>query len=427
MEILQHCGKQALIMLSTAVITVIILKAMLKRRRSCGYLIAAMAFKYLVHMVLIKEFLGAQYQNTAWWMGLNFTAVIFFLAFGFAVSFYVFEVSFLKLMVATGVSELVAMICMLVAATSINAVSGRGGGEINLLSLEWIDLLLPVWSILIFAVIYAIFRPLMLRFRDVQLKHPAIWYIVGGGYICSALMTNFPGSGENTDTLITFFVYPLTMFGVVLLILCLVVTYMFRRRAEMEHHYLEYSKKLMESQYLLVKKQIQRMDENRKLMDKNMAELLRIKQEGDQNLRIRNYIQTLEEEYAALNAGIYSNNWGLDALFCHEADICRESNITIDFLAQECSISREKEEYIFSVLLELLDFAVCENKKLKEEKRKIKLHLATVRGRMVIEFESGFRNSDRKEVAMLIKNLESMNIRITRQNREDAIHLILMN
>lgn len=147
----------------------------------------------------------------------------------------------------------------------------------------------------------------------------------------------------------------------------------------------------MEMHYEVVQKQIYQMESSQKTIDAQMHEIGKIEEEmkgcAEARRKISAYLAGLQQSYESLCAGMYCDDWMLDAVLYTQSELLKRQGINFDCSMQDYERGSIAEADLVKIFLALLDFAIGANQ--KQQKDKVQLKAASVRNQLIIEFVSG--------------------------------------
>lgn len=102
-------------------------------------------------------------------------------------------------------------------------------------------------------------------------------------------------------------------------------------QVEQEHIFLKNQSQFMSLYREEILEQIRRMNENQRLVDAQMTDLMSREWNADSVPRIRKYLDHLKEQYESIRAGVYCDNWTVDAVLCYMAKKADSRGIPCEF------------------------------------------------------------------------------------------------
>ncbi|MDD2978503.1 MAG: hypothetical protein PHN80_00885 [Hespellia sp.] len=383
-ECLQNCASLWIVQLTSILFFLIYVGKLVPPKRPQWIMFLFATVKFFVQITLFNIILGAYFKETVWWKLTHFTMVVVFAVLSCFVFLYVYSGDWLHVLIASIISEAIASCTTGLGIMGANLLSGEQEIWSVVAPFRPAFFLIPVIAWSIGAVLYHLVKPILGRYRSYQFKHPVVLWSFFFLYLFYAFLSNLPNAVSDNET------FYRVNYGVILtgslLPAGFYVLLIWRRkkRTEMERMYLKKMQVITELQYKQMHSQILYMKESQKKMQLEMHTLLQLKEEKGADDRIRDYISKLERHYHAIKAGVYSDDWQLDALLCHYAGICQSQEIAVDFSTQGLA-GQQIGQYMGQILLELLEFGVHHAIEGTKQQRHIKLHIAIVRNQLVID------------------------------------------
>ena len=372
--------RQLIVMVSVIGMSLYTMRALLGQCRSLKLLIAFYCLRLPVNNTLINIILQHYYGEELWWQVLYFFTVPCCGILTYLLLYMTFSGNFLKVSVGAVIGEVVGFFFLIPGMVAVNYLEGQPRLFNMLYPVQWLDLLIPVINTGLFCIFYYMAWPFLKKFRRYRLKNEKLFRLLFLLYLSMATLTVIPSRAT---------------FGVVYLpillgggtILCLSV-FVFRnhsRKIRMEHDYLLSQRRLMESYYGAIKEQVLKMEQSRELIDRQMKQIYLMGTVGLENGRIFEYIKELKEQYKSIVAGVYCNDWAMDALLYYQESICRDAGIETDFFLPGFSRGCIQEEDIQQLFLMLLNYGIWQNRS-HSGNRRIGIHAGTVKNQLVLQY-----------------------------------------
>ena len=102
--------------------------------------------------------------------------------------------------------------------------------------------------------------------------------------------------------------------------------------------------------------------------------------------KIAEYLKELKTQYQEVAAGVYCDDWNVDALLCQKADYCRRNGIENDFLFQGYVRGETDDGEFVMLLRELLDTACYRSRETGSASPVIRLHATVLKNQTVVKF-----------------------------------------
>ena len=189
---------------------------------------------------------------------------------------------------------------------------------------------------------------------------------------------------------------------------------------------------------------MQRMEMCQKLVDEQMAEIVRRGEDvvatescdrckdtevaaakGEEMIKngisekkevILRYLDDLRSEYQNISAGMYCQDWMVDAVLYTQIRAAKERGIKVDCNVQGYQCGAVSQERLAQLLYSLFEFGMQENEKLQEQaKRYIHVKLQNVLGNLAVCFEvaRAGKRSVKKIQKVLAKTSEQIEVEET--------------
>lgn len=372
--------RQWIVMVSVIGVSLYTMRALLGQCRSLKLLITFYIFRLFVNNTLINIILQHYYGNELWWQVLYFLTVPCCGALTYLLLYLTFSGNFLKVTAGAVIGEIIGFFFLIPGITAVNYLERQPQIFNILYPVQWMDLLIPVIAIGLFCIFYYMAGPFLKRFRQYRIRHEKLVRRLFYVYLSMATLTVIP-SRAAFDVIYL----PILLYGGIILCLSVYVFQNHSRKVRMEHAYLLSQRRLMESYYSAIKEQVLKMEQSRELIDRQMKQIYCMGTAGIENGRIFEYIKELKEQYKSIVAGIYCNDWAMDALLYYQESICREDGIETDFFLPGFSRGCIKEEDIQQLFLLLLNYGIWQNRS-RIGVRRISIHAGTVKNQLVLQY-----------------------------------------
>ena len=147
-----------------------------------------------------------------------------------------------------------------------------------------------------------------------------------------------------------------------------------------------------------------------------MEEKRRKKADDQRKAVILRYLDDLRSEYQNISAGMYCQDWMVDAVLYTQIRAAKERGIKVDCNVQGYPCGAVSQERLAQLLYSLFEFGMQENEKLQEQaKRYIHVKLQNVLGNLAVCFEvaSAGKRSAKKIQKILAKTNEQIEVEET--------------
>ena len=129
------------------------------------------------------------------------------------------------------------------------------------------------------------------------------------------------------------------------------------------------------------------MENCQRLIDDQMKEI-----EESKNLsrgKTAAYLEQLKQSYEETRAGMYCDDWSVDALLYCQSEMARAQGIAAEYSLSEYSRGNIPEEELVHILFRLFEYGIKANQKVEQEReKKISLRMGGVLNQLVIEFST---------------------------------------
>lgn len=387
-----------------ATIIWIMMNALLTKRRKTWALLVFLYLKPMYMTYVLNTYLSYYYKDTDW---LNpFIAVNALLALVLTVGMlsYVFKDDMLKLVISMPICEIPGVIILLVSLMLTNILEGREeiftyGGRLHPL-----DICIFLFGGLLFAVLYLPARSFLKRFRTYQIRHRKILWIIFLSYYVGSLGTYFSDIKNPQEIFTTWYLF-LVLWGVIALIAAGLIYNHYKRNIRTEHGYLLTQQKLMETHYMAVQMQIRRAEEGRKILNQQMEKVqAQLQSKQIQTAQVNSYLMHLRQEYDDIRAGVYCDDWMVDAVLYCQGESMKKQGIRLDCSLQGYDRGNIEAEDLVQILQLMLSEVsrVLRPKSetprsLKEGSRTVKLQLAAVQNQLMIRVQWAKWEAEKRE------------------------------
>ena len=300
---------------------------------------------------------------------------------------YLVEAEPIRVLFAIAISELSAMPVMVFSMVGLNWLEKRPEGMFGwYLTFRPEDLLAWIFEILLFIPIYAIMKKIQILFRNYEIRHTRLIWII---YLEYFLVMQ-------TSQLIPIATEDGTRRGMVLP--CLIVeaaatlglVKIFGNQKEKirtESQFLQLELTMMQSQYQAMQYQRIHIEESQKLIDRQMQEIIQLGERAEKQTQITEYLNDLEKAYQNIHAGIYCRDWKLDSILYVETERARQQGIKVTCKVQNYPEDQDGMQCMEKVMVKLFEYAIAENEKTAEpDKKQIDVQIDVIANQAVVLF-----------------------------------------
>lgn len=282
---------------------------------------------------------------------------------------YLVEAEPIRVLFAIAISELSAMPVMVFSMVVLNWLEKRPEGMFGwYLTFRPEDLLAWIFELLLFIPIYAIMKKIQILFRNYEIPHTRLIWII---YLEYFLVMQ-------TSQLIPIATEDGTRRGMVLPCLTVAVAATLglvkifgnqKEKIRTESQFLQLELTMMQSQYQAMQYQRSHIEESRKLIDRQMQEIMQKSEQSEKQEQVAGYLVDLENTYQNIHAGIYCKDWTLDAILYTEIERARQQKISVTCKVQNYPKDQEGIQCMGKVLVTLFEYAITESKKTDGSKK----------------------------------------------------------
>lgn len=373
----------------------------------------------------------------------------------------------LKVIFAALLGEIYFTLVEMLAVVGVNGLEGKTDLLLIYDRLQPMDLLIPVLFGTGIVLLKLFGGRWLARYRDVRIRHRQLFWFAIVAYFIVAQTNGMIVIGQEAG-LVTATGMPFIGIAVLLVVLLGLVYRDYRRQVRGESRFLSTQFQLLQTHYESIRTQMQRMEMCQKLVDKQMKEIVRrgenvaatencdpckdtevaaascedaaedwtswkndfgyegSKQSVEEKRRresddqrkavILRYLDDLRSEYQNISAGMYCQDWMVDAVLYTQIRVAKERGIKVDCNVQGYPCGAVSQERLAQLLYSLFEFGMQENEKLQEQaKRYIHVKLQNVLGNLAVCFEvaSAGKRSVKKIQKILAKTNEQIEVEET--------------
>ena len=335
---------------------------------------------------------------------------------------YLVETEPVKVLFAIAISELTAMPVMVFSIVILNWLEKRPEGIFGwFLIFRPEDLLAWVFELFFFILFYGIIKKFKNLFQAYEIRHKyLIWVVYLGYFLIMQTSQIVKVTGEQARL---GFVIPFLIVGTCAFIgICKIVSAE-NKKVRTESQFLQMELTMMQSQYQAIQYQRIHIEENRKLIDRQMQEIMQKSEQSEKQEQVAGYLADLENTYQNIHAGIYCKDWTLDAILYIEIERARQQGISVTCKVQNYPKDQDGIQCMGKVLVTLFEYAITENKKTKKtdgsKKTQIDVQIDVIANQAVVLFTCQAENGTRalkKKLDELTKEREG-NTEIEKKDR----------
>ena len=302
----------------------------------------------------------------------------------------------LKVIFAALLGEIYFTLVEMLAVVGVNGLEGKTDLLLIYDRLQPMDLLIPVLFGTGIVLLKLFGGRWLARYRDVRIRHRQLFWFAIVAYFIVAQTNGMIVIGQEAG-LVTATGMPFIGIAVLLVVLLGLVYRDYRRQVRGESRFLDTQFQLLQTHYESIRTQMQRMEMCQKLVDKQMKEIVRrgenvaatencdpckdtaavaascneVAESGQQRKEvILRYLDDLRSEYQNISAGMYCQNWMVDAVLYTQIRAAKERGIKVDCNVQGYPCGAVSQERLAQLLYSLFEFGMQENEKLQEQAKR---------------------------------------------------------
>ncbi len=389
LEVLSICIRNILITGTNFVTLFYFVLHILKMRKGIWALIVYYGVYFVLRNLLCAHVLPYYFADAEWVLVVQFWVPLIGNSLSWFVWYYVVDAEFLRLGIVSILSEMFATLINFGCLGVLNLLEQRPVWDVG--QLMWPDFLFPFLQIGLTMLIWKLAKGWFLKLRTCRLPARGVLWVAFLGFNGLAIYSHTQLNVNNWAELALLS----TGLNIVMFVLLVRLAIVRSKHTREEKAYLDAQKRVIETHYDVVQGQIQRMEEQQKLIDEQMKEIVQMDADVDSKT-IQAYLAQLKKNYADIRAGIYCNDWVVDAVLYSQSKIYEELGIGFECFMQEYDRGSIEEQDILQIILTLLEFG--------RAGRRISLRMAGVKNQLMIYCEV----EDVSDKKFPRKNLKSM-------------------
>lgn len=389
----QEALRAALILIPNISIAFIIQCEALERKHSLLPLLVVFCGRLFFINLLGGIVFQESISESIVWNSLYLFCITFQSFFLWAMVFYTYKGSILKIMITSMAAEIYTTVLSSIVLGMINYAEHRESLFINAAPFQRTDLLIPLLMYATFFPMYILFREKIQENRKKDLKHKKLWAVFAVFYILLGIFSWWNGYANQMREMswpfwILFF---LSAAGAGILGIRSWIRYM--GQIEKDHQRLKRQQEFIRLYRRGIENQILTIEKNQKQIDQQMEEIRRIGRQKFAGERVVKYLNSLKQEYHQIKAGVYCSEWEIDAILYYYAQKAEEREIAWHFSFENYQKKSADPDSLGQILFLLLEEAVAGKQSAEESKRAFSLTAATVKNQviLVLETECGSR------------------------------------
>lgn len=355
---------------------------MLLRQRKRTVLILYYVSKMVILNIVMGTFLNTFFQGILLWDAIYTSLVIITIVTNYLAVCYTYQDRFIKIAVAACIAEMVATYLVSFSLVIINLIEGREDVLAYMSGPHPLDIfLIPLVGGLLW-IFYHYISPYIVKFKNYRLKNEKIWWTALFIYI---IVTSLSMFGDKSRAMVMVTTQILCGGASTAVVAFIVKKYL--RSVQTEQQYLTAQQQLLGAHYTALYDQIYQMENQQREIDRSMQEIMALEENGGDTGKVLDYLHELRQEYQGIRAGLYCDDWKLDALLFSQAEIIRKQGITFECSMQGYKSGMIEEQDFTVILLYLLNFGVQANELSEYTGKKwVRLRAAEVKNQLIIEY-----------------------------------------
>ena len=300
---------------------------------------------------------------------------------------YLVEAEPVRILFAIAISELTTMPVMVFSMVVLNWLEKRPEGMFGwYLTFRPEDLLAWIFEILLFIPIYAIMKKIQILFRNYEIRHTRlIWIIYLEYFLVMQTSQLIPIATE--DGTRRGMVLPCLIVAVAATLGLVKIFGNQKEKIRTESQFLQLELTMMQSQYQAMQYQRSYIEESQQLIDRQMQEIMRRGERAEKQTQITEYLSDLEKAYQNVHAEIYCRDWKLDSILYVETEWARQQGIKVTCKVPNCPKDQDGIQCMGKVLVKLFEYAIADNEKpVEPDKKQIDVQIDVIANQAVVLF-----------------------------------------
>ena len=300
---------------------------------------------------------------------------------------YLVETEPVKVLFAIAISELTAMPVMVFSMVALNWLEKRPEGMFGwYLTFRPEDLLAWIFELFLFIPIYAIMKKIQILFRNYEIRHTRLIWIIYLGYFLVMQTSQFIPIATEEGTRRGMVIPCLVVAAVAMLGLVKIFSNQ-KEKIQTESQFIQMELTMMQSQYQAMQYQRTHIEESQKLIDRQMQEIIQRGERSEKQTQIAEYLNDLEKVYQNIHAGIYCRDWKMDAILYVEIERAQQKGIKVTCKVQNYPEDQDGIQCMGKVLVNLFEYAIEENEKIHDpDKKHIDVQADVIANQAVVLF-----------------------------------------
>lgn len=407
-----------------------IMTMLLKKRHSYwGILLYTVCKIVLLNVVIgmvIRTFYSEFYKQTMWMQAIYMIGILSTSVLNFVMFVYTFEGGLVKVGLLSGISDIIGAFFTYFGTTVINYIRGE-----ELLSLtgpvEVLDLGIPFLSFGLLFLVKKFWGSYLEKVKDHELRHKRL---IGVLFIFYVMLMSFDLFVSNYKEPVFSYSF---MFLVCVLVLGTLIYWMVRyqKNVQAECAFLTGQRCVMEQHFEKLLEEIRIIEAQRSITEQQMGEVAVLDGKGVHRERIASYRESLIKEYKELKAGMYSDDWMLDAVLSSQQEFMEQQGIRLECSAREYSPRqcqaweyREVQQDLITLLMTLFRWGIKACRGMED--KWMKLRIAQVKNQLIIEYACSWNRTEPIRQSLFKPYLKKHHGTVEIQKRDEQVKVSLI-
>lgn len=388
--------RMVLIAIPTQFFCVKIMEMLLGKGKKLGYLMTFMMTKMIVlcYLQSFGEDISQVGRVTEIMTGAVSSVICCLL------SFYIFDAKPVKILFAITISELASSCAMIFSIATLNALEKRPEGIFSwYVGFRTGDLAALGLEIISFILIFGILKKFQILFQTFEIHHNRLIWCAYLVYFLIMQTSQVVGIATE-EGIRRGLVVPCLIAGTGALFGIVRMIGEQKKKTETESQFLQLELSMMQSQYHAMQYQKAHIEESRRLIDRQMQEIIQKGRRSEKQTQITEYLNDLEKAYQNIHAGIYCNEWTLDAILYVQTERARQQGINVTCKVQNYPKDQDGIQCMGKVLVELFGYAIAECGRISDPGKKlVDVQMDVIASQAVVLFTcpAGKRTGDLKK------------------------------
>ena len=446
----ETCPRMVLLSITGQVIGLIVLRWLLGKGRNVERYILFLVGK-AIFTIYFWYGLNLYAPNETWAQMLRVTVSCVLSVLMCFLTIRTYPEEHLKSLFAVLISEAVVSVICIPSCALANWLEGKQDLFEMYSRLQLPDMLLLPLGAAGLAVLWLMGGFLIRRYREVHIHHRQLFWLMFFLYFIVGQLSAVFDVIEQNGAALGFGVAFLTLAA--MLAAFLFLSYRdYRRQVRQEQQFLTMQFQLLQNHYQSIQTQMSRMEACQKLVDAQMAEIMKLESDMTSEANseqlttasngsiqaekksgtcsratILQYLTDLREEYQNIRAGMYCQNWMIDAVLYTQIGMAKEQGIAVDCQVQNFSCDTISQEKLARLLFEILDLGIRENEQLEIGKeRYMRIQIQNVLHQMAIAFETAMVLQRRKVRRWVRRTEKEFGAEIETEQTQNGLQIMIL-